>query len=293
MGTFNENGAERVAEDLKKAGVRTELRRALEIDVEGAYYIEGTLSTLKKHYADTELHDVVLEWETNLQHARSVMRDGITEQEFEEKVLDLVMPEREATKEIRERFAEGFMKGDVQIFEEDKEKWEECSMQMMKEMQFIWALSHILERNGIRYEHGAMFGKLPEDPHVKIKMDVPAERAEELGLKFLFDIALDVQVAVYAHALDIFYERGGLEKLCKEKPRYVELMMFADIANMMLDRIEGKMEISTFVEHAAAWEEEGNEITVQENAVHEILRMFEKAELVKIKKGKISLRGQK
>ena len=121
-GTFDEELAERVAGDLKKAGVRTELRRALEIDVDGAYYMEGALSTLKEQYASTELHDVVLEWETNLEHARSVMKDGITENEFEEGVLDLVMPERARTKEFRKMLEEQLMKGELQIPDDDDEK---------------------------------------------------------------------------------------------------------------------------------------------------------------------------
>jgi len=291
-GTFDEELAERVAGDLKKAGVRTELRRALEIDVDGAYYMEGALSTLKEQYAGTELHDVVLEWETNLEHARSVMKDGITENEFEEGVLDLVMPERARTKEFRKMLEEQLMKGELQIPDDD-EKVEEFNIQIIKEMHFIWDLSHILELNGIRYENGAVFGKLPEDPYVRVKMDIPAERAEELGLKFLLDIAIDMQVAVYAHAMDILYERDKLEKLCDEKPHYIELMVFADVVNMMLDKIEDKMETRTFIENVEVFAEEGNKIAIQENAVYEILRMLEKAEIVKIKKGKISLRKQK
>ena len=52
VGSFDDEEAEKITEDLRKAGIKTELRHALNIDMKDSYYIKGKINELKEKYAE-------------------------------------------------------------------------------------------------------------------------------------------------------------------------------------------------------------------------------------------------
>ena len=59
IGTFGEGEAEVVAEDLRKAGIRTELKHSLNIEGEGSYSVQGKISELKEKYKEDRIAEEI------------------------------------------------------------------------------------------------------------------------------------------------------------------------------------------------------------------------------------------
>ncbi|RLF47672.1 MAG: hypothetical protein DRN29_01900 [Thermoplasmata archaeon] len=303
IGTFGEGEAEVVAEDLRKAGIRTELKHSLNIEGEGSYSVQGKISELKEKYKEDRIAEEIKKMEEYMKKAREVMEDGMDKKDFEEKFLDLVMPERKEYAELRKTINERIKNADIvesgKIYDEiakeiGKEKLEKYLNQFFREMEFMAYFHFLLEKNGIRYKDGKMYGEVSEDPFIKIYIHgVSDEEADKLDLRYELKALVDKRVDVYANLIDIVYETGRLEKLIKEKPEYSKLLFMADIVTMTLSKVEGKMDLNEYIDSIKILKQNGNEISLTRPAINEILKTLEKAELIKVKKGKIMPKEKK
>ena len=300
IGTFDEEDVEDVLKDMRGAKIKTELRPFLDVHLEGRYFMEGRLSELKEKYGDSELKEVVAKWEEYIKKAKEVMKDGIEEKEFEENFLDMVFSEEErrVKKKIDNILKEG---EDVEtrmkllndaIKEMGKEKMDEFVNQFMRELQLMNGVHEILSLNGIKYENEKMYGEIPEDPMLRINVEIGEKMAEKLNLEFTFDVYVDKGVSIYGNLMDIIYENKRLKELADEMPEYIELVILSDIMGMMMEKIEGKMDVERFIEEVREMEEDGHHIRLTHAAIEEIIKTLEKMEFIKIKKGKIWLKKE-
>ncbi len=290
IGTFNEERADAVAEDLRKTGIRTELRHSLDVDIKSYYFLQGKLSELKEKYKEGKIAETIKEVSEHIEKAKSVLKDGIEVKEFEEKFLDLVMPERKKYEELKNLLKEKFDKKekfDEIVKEIGIEKIDEFFQHFLDEAQFMGYFHSLLEKNGIKYENEKMYGSLPADPFVKFYIDVSSREAEELGLEYEFEAFINKNVDVYANLVDVLYETKKIEKLCERKPEFADLLFMADIMASIVDKIKGKMDIDELIEEIGTIKEEEGEIHLTKEAINEILKALEKAEVIKIKKGKV------
>ena len=294
FGTFDEKEANEITEQLRKAGIRTELRHSIDIDMRGYYYLEGKLDELKEKYKD-EAKEAIEEFEKYFEKAKEVLRDGIDVKQFEEKFLDLVMPEREKYKEMKERIKEIERNKiyDELVKEFGIEKVEEFIYQLIEEMEFMNFFHSLLEKNGIKYENDKMYGEIPLNPYVKIYFDISKREAEKIGLKYEFDALIDKKVDLYVNLIDIIYETSRLEKLVNEKPGFIPLLFASDVVAMIVDKIKGKIDLDELLEKVRYFKKNGDEIRLTKDAINEILKTLEKAEIIKIKKGKVMLKEEK
>jgi len=295
VGTFDEEKAEQVAEDLRKAGIKVELRHAIDLNTEGSYYIEGKLSELKKKFGDKfkEIEEV----EKHFAKAREFFHEGIKTKEFEEKFLNAVMPERKKFEEIR-KFLREKAKGlksvqdAAKVFDEVAEKFgrentEEYMLQFIDEMHYMNFFHSLLERNGIEYKGDVMKGQIADDPFVKVYVEAKDEEADE-EVRYEYRVFVRKSVDVYASMIDLLFEAKRLEEIVNNKKgRYAHLLFAADLMARFLDRIEGKRDLDAFMDEMEEIKEENGTIFVSRAAMNEILEALEKAELIKIKKGKI------
>ena len=290
IGSFAENVADRVIEDLRKGGVRAELRHSLYINSMVRYYIEGKIKELKEKYKEGEICELIKKWENYLQKVKEIYVDGMDEKEFRKKFLEVAMPESKKYDEIRELIEKDV---DIEEIEEKfgKEKLDEFGKHFMEELNLVNQLHTILELNGIKYEKGKMRGKLPDEFTLKIYLDIEDEEAKEYNAKTEMKIFVDKKIDVYANLIDTIYEIRKIERLCQEKREYTPLLLIADIIWMVKDKIENKIDLEKFKSKALHMEEGNKEIIINENALLEILKTMEKAELIKIKKGKIVLKS--
>ncbi|RLF44580.1 MAG: hypothetical protein DRN29_08190, partial [Thermoplasmata archaeon] len=167
------------------------------------------------------------------------------------------------------------------------EKFNEIVDDVLDEIYLISNLYQILKENGIRYENGKIYGKLEENPSIKIYIDATDEEAEKWELDYEYEAMVYKSIDIYANLIDIFYETKNLEKLAQENPLYSKLLFAADVMERILDKIEGKMDLNEFIEEIKMLKQNGNEIRITKPAINEILKALEKAEILKMKKGKI------
>lgn len=295
VGSLDDSEVEKVIEDFRKARVKVELRHALYIDLKINYFIRGKATELKEKYKENFILKEIDKWNDYLEKAKSILRDGIAEKEFEEKFLDLVMPERKEFDDLRNQLKNKIKEEKVVILEDlfkdiEKEKIDKFGKQFMKEMKLVRNLHEILELNGIRYEDGKIYGKLPDESILKIYLDVRKDEAEKLGLESEIKARIDKKVDVYANLVDVIYEISRIRKLCEAKKEYYELLFMAELFAMIRDKMKNKMSIDELKEKIMFMEENGKEIKISPPAIEEILKTFEKAELIRIKKGKIVLK---
>ena len=293
VGSFDEEEVNEVVEDLRKAGVRSELRHALDIDFIEKYYLEGKISELKEKYKERKRVMKVIEGiEDYFEKARQIMKDGIETKEFEENFLNLVIPERKEFEEMKKEMEKekDLDKAYSELLKKfGEEKTDEFIDEIMYEFKLTSFFHSLLEKNGIEYKEGKMYGKIAEDPYVKIYLegDAPKDLPHEMKVFILKNVDL------YANLIDVIYETKRIEKLAEEKKEYTPLLFAATIVAKIMGKIQNKMEVEELIQESMHFKENGDEIILSEDAVKEIIKMLEKAEIIRVKKGKVILKERK
>jgi len=295
IGTFDESEMESILQELRKAGIRSEIKPSIDVAVHVRYLIKGKLSEIKNKYKDTEMADLVEKWEKYIEVAREILKNNRKEGDFEKELLKKLIPEGdEMVVVLFEAMKDG---GDEEIKKLEKimegkeeEEVENFFSRFREAIKIVDALHKILLANGIKYEGGEIHGNLSDDPIMIIHIEgIDGERAEKLNLDFAFDTYVDKKVDIYGNLMDIIYEREKLKKMAVKNPRYVEILILSDAIAMMLDKLEGKMELEEFFDRVIKIQEEDNRIFFTPSAIEEILETLEKMEIIKMKKGKIWL----
>ena len=301
IGSYNEEEIDIVLKDLREAGVKVEARPSLEFQHNFRYFIEGKLKDLKEKYRDGIASEILQEAENDFDIARSVMKDGIDVRDFEEQFLDSRYPERKKYDNIKKILEEEFTDGDIAIDENiyekliekiDEEELQDYLKQFYNEMTFMINFHHVLEDNGVRYddESGKMYGSVDENPHLKIYIDAHPEDVEEEGLEEEFESFVDKVIDVYVNLIDVIYNIDKVEKLCEKKPEYSELLFMANLVGMITKRIKGKRDMDELIDEISSISEENEYIHLTPSAIEDILKTMEKAEIIKIKNGKVMRR---
>jgi len=288
VGSFDEEEVNEIVEDLRKAGVRSDLRHALDIAIEEKHYIEGKMSELKEKYKEKKnVIEILNEVENYLEKARQVIEEGIDAKEFEEKFLNEVMPERKDFEDIRKEIVKGTKYEEI-VEKFGKEKTEEYLDHFMYELKFMSMIHSLLEKNGVEYKDGKMYGKISEDPYIKVYVEGETE-----DLPHEMKIYITKNVDVYANLLDVLYEVDRVEKLVKEKNEYMPLLILSTIIAKIIDGIKNKMDLKELINASRYFKQNGDEIFLTEDAINEIIKTLEKGEIIRIKKGRVILKEKK
>lgn len=303
IGSFLEEEIEEMAQALRREGIRIEIKPHLSVDIESIHYIEGKIGELKEKYNGTELEYVINKWEEYIDAIKNVFEEGIKLKEFENKLLDKLFPERKEVPDLRElikdrmeeiKETEDWNKIDKivkdALKEMDRDTTEKVFRQFEKEMETLSEIMIFLRMNGISFEDEKLHGKISENPYIKIEIETSPEDAEELDLKYKAIVRIEKLVDLYVNFMDFIYEIEKIEELTKKYPELVDAMVVSDVAGILIDKIEGKVDINDFIEENRFIKEGENEIMLTEDAIREILSSLEKEEIIKVKKDKISLR---
>jgi len=296
IGTFGEEEIQGVLQDFREMNIRTEIKPFISVDLRGKYFIKGKLDEIKEKYKETELEKLIGEWEDYIRQAREVFKDGMKEREFEREMLRRIMPGKDEMisslfDSIRDANSEKVKKLEDLMIGMKEEEVKEFFSSFGEAIRILGGLQKIFQINGIKYENEELHGVFPENPKILLYIEnVDGEKAEKLGLDFTFDTYIEKQIDIYANLQDLLYEEEKLKEKMEEKPEYLELAVFSDAIAMMMEKLNGKMELEEFFSEVMDMEEENHNIFVSPQAVETIIETLEKMEVVKIKKGKIWLR---
>ncbi len=131
----------------------------------------------------------------------------------------------------------------------------------------------------------------PEDPIIRFPCEADEDRAKKLDLKRRLIVATDVSCEVFADLGDaILNER--LVKLCEDYADAIGLLMVANVAEAVLERItEGKIDVDEILSMRRLEFGKSIEINVSSEALKAILDALERAGFVRIRRGKVSIKG--
>ncbi|MBC7128930.1 MAG: hypothetical protein H5T45_04265 [Thermoplasmatales archaeon] len=312
IGTFNEKEADEVVDDLKKAGVGCDIRSYLNTLFELEYFVEGYIKDLKEKYKEGFVAKVISDAEKNIEIAREIFKEGMDTKYFDSIFLEKSVPERKNYEEIERAIKEIMgVEEKMPIFsvlsknlDEKKdeiakkigeENFKKYMLHLLKEIDILADVHLILGNNGIEYREGKMYGKINETPFIRRYFDVDEEEAKKLGLKKEYTIEVFKDVDVYANMVDVIYEVGRVRKLCNEKQRYGKLLFILSLVDEIIGKLKGKkLSINEIIEDLGEIyrkdEKMEEEIFIEEEAIREILKVMEKAEIIKIKNEKVMLK---
>jgi len=286
IGTFGENEANEIADELRKAGIRSELRHSLDATFYGTRYLEGKLKELKEKYKDDEkASDIIGEIEEYWNALQEIYRDGISVEEFENKIFDKILPESKEYEDIKKEM-EKTKSVDELIKKFGEERVKNFADYLEKEMNAHAIIIFLLSSNGIKQENSILTGELPHDAYIKMEIK---EEIESLPEKRR--IVVEKNVDVYANIIDVIYKFEKIEKLIKEKEEFAPLLFIMDAIMHVMDLIENKMDVDKLKKKAKFIEDKEGYIIMEDDAIDEVLKTLEKAEIIRIKKGKIIMKG--
>ncbi len=179
---------------------------------------------------------------------------------------------------------------DVESFEELEKKITEMITGSETEVYAtLGILYDMLEVNGMI--EGGKVKNPPEDPIIRFPYEADEDKAKKLDLNQRLIVTADVSCEVFADLSDaILNER--LAKLCEEYGDAIGLLIVANVAEAMLEKIaEGKIDVEELLTMHRLELGEKIEIRSSNEALKAILEALEKAGFVKIKKGKVSIKS--
>jgi len=296
LGDFDELDAKELSKILETSGIRNDVRPTLEVDLDWYYYAEGRFSELKRKY--TDFKEVFEEWDSYIDAIRKNLVEGIDLREFEEKVLDSVLPEREKTPSISElikrkngEISENILSRaeTVKILERfSEEEREQILEKFKKELEISILIRNVLRLNGISFENGKIRGKLPEDPLLRIYMDIDEELAEKLKLNSEFTISVEKANHLYVNLIDAINKIEELKKLCEERSELFDLLLTANSVIKMLEKISRGKKVKELIAETSSIRLEGMEVNLSKDAIEYVLEELKKAGYVEIKGDRIS-----
>ncbi|GEM_PF-3508329 len=150
-------------------------------------------------------------------------------------------------------------------------------------------LYDMLEINGM-LENGKVKDP-PEDPIIRFPYDADEDKAKKLDLKQRLIVVAEIFCDVLAELSDaIFNDR--LTKLCEEYDEALGLLMMAGVAESMLEKVaDRKMDVEEILNANRIEFGERIEVRATSEALEAVLENLEKAGFIRVKKGKVSLRG--
>lgn len=254
LGDFEEAEAEDLSTILEDIGVKTTIKSPLVVDLDWYYYAEDNFSQLKSNY--TQFKDVFEEWELYLKAIRSVLVDGMDVKDFEDSVLQELSKYRD--------------------------------LGSLERAEIIALVRSVLHLNNISYQDGVIQGNLPQDPVVRVYMEVDDDVAEKLNLHPEFNVSLEKANNLYADVVDAARSIDKLKSLCEERPEFFELFIAADSIATMLRMLDREREVNEFMEEVSVISKEGAEISLSNNVVEDILNFLSQEGIIKIEGGVIS-----
>ncbi len=320
MGSFREKNVEGTIKQLRRNGVNVHKQPALQVDVDHAFYMEGTIRELEEKYAGTELASVVDEWKQYFDAARQVMEDGMKTQEFERPLLDIIMPEQEEYRELEKKFlgkvretagvmeengmtsveenmektvgaVDQVLEETVEMEEMDEREMEEFIRHVDREIQTILTLYRLLEANGVEFREGRMYGAIPDDPVLKVNIEAAPDEAEEWDLDLEGYYSVTRVVDVYLDLMDSLFKGDELEQIYwtggRESKGLFEVGIAGLVAANIEDAVDGKKDVDAFVEEVKTMDLDHGRVMISEEAVRGILESLDEEGMVKLKRGNV------
>ena len=278
VGEYHEDVARDIANYLKEAGMKVDVRTFTSGWIDAVDYLEGRMSELKGELDEVDFKD----YGRYIDALQSVLSKGATSENFQEMFQMELDPE---VNEKRQRFRD-IMEGNLSE-EERKTKMENFNEMMNDLSEISNAQSFVFEvlsRNKIELED-EVCDRL-DDPIVRIPY-LPEDGDEESGFaKITTALTFNPRAAVFIDEFSAALADELDEEFRDEyEDEFFEIYYLGEIISNLMKSSSGKMDAKTFYEMCAFQkEDDGNILKVNGRRVgQEIARSLEKNGIIKIK----------
>ena len=283
----SEDDARSIADYLRKAGIKVELKPSIDASIDTGEFLQGRFSELK---VDIKDKDIIENYERYINALKKVLESKPTPDDFQEKYLKELFPSIE---EVRTKLSE--MREQAEHKEDSIEAKELADelQETVSEMSEIFAEGEKAKAFAVsalslnEIEPGEDVGGRLEDPVVAIPVDLDdygiehprAKRVISVFLDKCYEIYVDEFSAIYSDRLDEeFIERYTDEHL---KIKSLSLLLTDLIENHSSD----KMDLETFEDECVFVADSKNRSlrVIGYYVAEEIAKVLEKNGLIKIK----------
>lgn len=302
LGVYYEDEARDVADYLKDAGMKVDIKTFTASNVETSYFLEGRMSELFAVLTEEDKQD----YGRYLAALRKVLAEGAGEDDWSDRLADEIDPNREENREKlldllsehspkwkqaeQKSPGESNQSGEASPSEDADQAKEEAESRVIKTLVDVTNARSFaelaLERNNFRWgEDGAA---LPDDPILRVRDESEDEEAPMSRTTTTFSIEpraiifVDEYYSVLVDELD--------DDFRDEYPtEYSRLNFLAKIVGSLEDGTQGKEDMDSFCERSQMkMEIKGNILELDaSDAVEELARSMEKNGVIKVKGDRI------
>jgi len=150
-------------------------------------------------------------------------------------------------------------------------------------------LLDMLEMNGVSVDD-VVRGDVPEDPYLSFPYDVDDDKAKKLDLKRKLVVATELVCEVFADLGDAVLREDDLIDACKDNDMLLGLLLLAGSVEALLEKIGGKISVKRLKRLRRIKLGEGVEVRFGEGIVESLLDVLQDLDIVKVKRGWVSLK---
>jgi hypothetical protein len=278
VGEYRADVARDIANYLKEAGMKVDVRTFSSGWIDAVDHLEGRMSELKGEIKEEEFED----YERYLDALRTVLSRGATPENFKEMFQKKLDPE---VNEKRQRFRD-IMEGNLS--EEERTAKMENFNEMMNDLSKISdaesLVFEVLSRNKI--EIGEEVGDRLDDPIVRVPYIPEDDEEESRFAKITTILTFNPRVAVFIDEFSATLVDELDEEFRDEyEDEFFEIYYLGEIISNLMRSPSSKLDAKTFSEMCAFQvEDDGNILKVNGRRVgQEIARSLVKNGLIKIK----------
>ena len=277
LGEYYEDEARDIADFLKDAGLKVDIRTFTSSNLEVFHYLEGRMSEIKAELDEERFQ----KYARFLEAFKRVLAKGATSESFREMLHLELDPE---INEKRELFGQT-IKGSISR-EEQEAKMQDSDDIFKDLMEVANAESFIdlvLERNDIRI--GDYIGAKLDDPVIRIF----AEEDEDDESKFArttTSFCVEPSAAIFVDEFStVFSENLDKEFKDEYEDEYSRLFFLGKLISDLAESSSGKMDMESFAERCEfQLENNGNLLEISGRmAAGELARSLEKNDIIKVK----------
>jgi hypothetical protein len=280
LGNYDDDEAKKIADYLRDAGIKVDLKTVLCSHLKFVEFLEGRMSELREELKDKELFE---RSDRCIKAAREVLARGTTAEDFIEQFALQLDPDFLAKREELGKMIE-----DGLDFSEDEEKDKRHEKIMRDLSEGILAqgfIDVVLRRNNIQVE-GEIGDKL-DDPVVRIPVDLEDyEEGHRLARSTAF-LTFMPGTLVNIDEFSIALAEELDEDFQEEYPE--EAVQIGGLGTLLADLAEnpsrGKMDLEDFMDNCdMEVEEDGNILCIDGvEAAKDLARVLEKKGVIKMK----------
>jgi hypothetical protein len=276
LGEYYEDEARDIADHLKDAGMKVDIRTFTDGRLELIHYLEGRMSELKGEIDEKEYE----RFARYLDALRKVMAEGATAEDFRERLQLELDPQ---VNEKRKLFCE-IMEGSLS--QEEREAKRQNSTGLMADLLDVSNaesfIDTVLERNEIQI--GEVVGSRLDDPILRIFADKKDYENKLARTTTIFAVEPRAEVYVDEYS-SILSEEMDEEFEDEYQEEYTRLVFLGKLISDLTEPSSGKIDIESFRERCEfQMENNGDLLEIDgSRAAAEIARSMEKNGIIKVK----------